>query len=378
VKEVVPAEVFLPGEYIQDELEARGWSQSDLAEILGRPVRLVNELIAGKRGITPETARGLAEAFGTSAEMWLNLESRYQLSKVRTTDPDVALRAKLYELAPVKEMIRREWIAPSSNAGVLKKQLLDFFEIDDLEAPIEFLAAARKSSSYRAEWTISQRAWLFRARHIARGMEGLPVYSADSTEALLGSLRNLLSDEDRVKDLPGELAAFGIRFLILEALPQTKIDGVSFWLDESAPVMALSLRFDRIDYFWYTVMHELGHILKGHGQQPETFGLDVDLLANVAKVEEKPPHERDADAFAAETLVPQDELKSFIRAVRPHFSKNRILQFAEAIRVVPGIVVGQLQFRGHISYAHSREMLVKIRDVITAVAKTDGWGMLPT
>ena len=55
----VPAEVFAPGELIREELEARGWTQVDLAEILGRPVRLVNELVAGKKQITPDTAKGL-------------------------------------------------------------------------------------------------------------------------------------------------------------------------------------------------------------------------------------------------------------------------------------------------------------------------------
>jgi HTH-type transcriptional regulator / antitoxin HigA len=77
----LPAEVFPPGEFVREELEARGWTQGDLAEILGRPLRLVNELIAGKKQITPETACGLAEAFGTDALYWMNLDSAYRLAK---------------------------------------------------------------------------------------------------------------------------------------------------------------------------------------------------------------------------------------------------------------------------------------------------------
>ena len=76
----IPAEVFPPGEFVREELEARGWTQEDLAEILGRPLRLVNEVIMAKRGITPETANGLAAAFGTSPQVWMNLESIYRLS----------------------------------------------------------------------------------------------------------------------------------------------------------------------------------------------------------------------------------------------------------------------------------------------------------
>jgi HTH-type transcriptional regulator / antitoxin HigA len=75
----MPAEVFPPGEFIRDELDARGWTQGDLAQIMGRPLRLVNELIAGKKQITPETARGLAKAFGDDDAMyWMNLDSAYR------------------------------------------------------------------------------------------------------------------------------------------------------------------------------------------------------------------------------------------------------------------------------------------------------------
>jgi len=78
VMERTPAEVFPPGEFIREEIEARGWSQVELAEILGWPPRLVSELIAGKRAITPETAKGLGEAFSTGAQFWMNLESSYR------------------------------------------------------------------------------------------------------------------------------------------------------------------------------------------------------------------------------------------------------------------------------------------------------------
>lgn len=81
----IPAEAFAPGEYIREELTERGWTQLDLAEIMGQPPQVVNEIVAGKRSITPETARGLGDAFGTGAQLWMNLEASYQLSRV----PDV-------------------------------------------------------------------------------------------------------------------------------------------------------------------------------------------------------------------------------------------------------------------------------------------------
>jgi HTH-type transcriptional regulator / antitoxin HigA len=80
------AVVFAPGEFIREELEARGWTHAELAKIMGRPLRTINEIIAAKRPITPKTADGLAKAFGTSADVWLNLERAYGLSLIRTGD----------------------------------------------------------------------------------------------------------------------------------------------------------------------------------------------------------------------------------------------------------------------------------------------------
>lgn len=102
-----PAEVFPPGEFLRDELDERGWTQADLAMIMGRPLSAVNQIITGKKGITPETALELSGAFGTSAEFWLNLENAYKLSKVDADGGAVRERAKLFALAPIKEIERR-------------------------------------------------------------------------------------------------------------------------------------------------------------------------------------------------------------------------------------------------------------------------------
>ncbi len=87
------AQAFAPGEFIREELEARGWSQRDLAEILGRPLQVVNEIINGRKRITPETSLELAAAFGTDPKLWLNLESSYRLWLAKGPNPAIARRA---------------------------------------------------------------------------------------------------------------------------------------------------------------------------------------------------------------------------------------------------------------------------------------------
>src|SRR6516165_441468 len=123
-----PAEVFPPGDFIRDELDARGWTQGDLAQIMGRPLQAVNELISGKKQITPDTALGLAKAFGDDdALYWMNLESVYRLSKAKPADEAVSRRANLYSRFPIRDLIKRKWIEESDNLDVIEHRVCSFY-----------------------------------------------------------------------------------------------------------------------------------------------------------------------------------------------------------------------------------------------------------
>ncbi|NLT24635.1 MAG: HigA family addiction module antidote protein [Syntrophorhabdus sp.] len=368
------AEVFPPGEFIKEELEARGWSQIDLSEIIGRQPNVVNEIVMGKRSITPETAKALGEAFGTTAQIWMNLETAYQLwkSKEKDTDKVIARRAKLYEIAPIKELTRRHWIEPSENIEVLEKRVMNFFEINDLESSIALPYAARKSSQ---SVTASHWAWIHRVRRLARMVDAKP-FSEQSFKNGLVQLRNLLVHTQEIRHVPRILADAGIRFLVLEHLPQTRIDGVTLWVNKS-PVIALSLRFDRIDAFWYTLAHELGHVKQRDGLKGGLV-IDTDLVREEHQVEEQLIEAEElANRFATDFLVDQEELNDFILRVHPLYGKQKIMNFAERIKVHPGIIVGQLQHRNEIPWSSFRPMLEKVRHVIVPSSLTDGWGQLP-
>jgi HTH-type transcriptional regulator/antitoxin HigA len=378
MKELIPAEVFAPGEFIKEELEARGWTQDDLADIMARPVRLINEIIAAKRGITPETAKGLGDAFDTGAQCWMNLESAYRLSHVRTPDNPVQRRAAIYGKAPIRHMIRRFWIESSENIDVLESRLRSFFITDNLDEIPSLWAMARKSAPAMS-FSPAQGAWLYRAKHLAQAVTAAPFSDSRFSQGM-DRLRGLLASPEDIQRIAPILAEAGIRFLIVEPLPQTRIDGVCFWLNSKSPVVVLSLRYDRIDWFWHTLMHELAHLHNKDGiGSSNDIPLDTNLVGEQATPSEnKPLFEKEADKLAVEFLVPQAKLNDFIDSVHPVYSKKRIEEFAAAIKVHPGIVVGQLQHRNKISYAYYREALVKIRHIVTGSALTDGWGYSPS
>ncbi|GAC1473868.1 MAG: HigA family addiction module antitoxin [Isosphaeraceae bacterium] len=370
----VPAEVFPPGEFIRDELEARSWTQADLAEILGRPLKAVSEILMGKRAVTPETAKGLGEAFGVDPQFWMNLESTYRLSLVKDQTGDVARRARLFGAVPVKDMIRRHWINDAEDVAGLESEVLRFFAVDSVDAIASMSVAVspRKSTNYD-ETTPPQFAWYSRARQIAPTLQVSP-YRKETFDQLIAELVRLTASELEVRRVPRVLAEFGVRFMVIEHLPRTRIDGAAFWLNQDSPVVAISIRLDRIDSFWFTLFHELGHIFHGHSQS-----VDNDLAGDgPSSAGELPDSERMADEFASERLVPVREIDSLIARIRPLYSRSRITQFANRIRVHPGIIIGQLQRQGEIKCSQGREMLVKIRDSVTQTATTDGWGHFPS
>jgi HTH-type transcriptional regulator / antitoxin HigA len=367
------AQAFPPGEFIKEELEARGWTQSDLANIMGRQNSVISAIINGRRAISSQIASELASAFGTSAEFWMNLETSYRLLVTDQASDSVSRRAKLFAKAPIKEMIRRNWIQASSDLDILEKQVLDFLEIDSLdEEPKVFAHAFAKAADY-SEVTPAQRAWLYQARKLAKGVQARKFSQALFGETLK-TLRHLLANPEDVRHVARVLAEGGVRFLIIESLPHTKIDGACFWLNEFSPVIVLTMRYDRLDNFWYVLTHECGHVKNGDGLNGDDI-LDVNLVGDEAiPFDVKPEIEKRADLFATHFLVDQEKMDDFIARVRPMFSKQRIRGFALRIGVHPAVVLGQLQYRGEVDWSHSREMLVRVRDMATRASLTDGFG----
>ena len=365
-----PAETFSPGEFIREELDARGWTQGDLAQIMGRPLQFVNELAAGKKQITPETAIGLAHAFGDDdALYWMNLDSAYRLAHAKPVDESVSRRAKLYSKFPVRELIKRNWIESSDSLNVIEHRVCRFYHIDNIDAQPQFAHAA-KADQY-IERTPIQWAWLYRAKELAAAVHSAP-YSERKLRETLGKLRTLLVAAEEIRQVPKLLAGSGVRFVIVEFIPGAKVDGAAFWLNET-PVIAMSLRFDRLNNFWFVLRHEIEHVLNRDG----LVTMDIELTEKVQRKDALPREEVRANEAASEYLVPKSELDNFITRVRPLYSEQRILLFAKRIGVHPGLVVGQLQFRDEVPYTHFHKHLVKVRDIVTQTALTDGWGTVP-
>lgn len=348
---LIPARAVPPGRILLRELDARGWTQKDLAEIMGRPFQAINEIIRGSKQITPETALELAEAFGTSPELWTNLEANYRLHLARQKKDGTAIsrRSRLFSLAPVSELLKRGWIRKPLSPEDLERDLCSFLGILSLEET-PAVAASFRHAKERGPELNAQIAWVKRVEYLARA-QSVPEFGPRTLERAIPEILNYAAKLEDLSRVPSKLLSLGVHFVIVPHLPKTYLDGAVLYLD-GRPVVALTLRYDRVDAFWFTLMHELAHVVAGHK------GVHLDTLDNGAQEED--PEEREANRMASEWLVSPDALAAFVRGTTPRFSRARVISFAERQRRHPGIVLGQLQKTDLASFGHLRTLLVKV------------------
>lgn len=361
-----PAEVFPPGDFLDEELDARGWTQEDLARILDKPLPTINKIINGKAAITPDTAKRLGAAFGNSAEFWMNLEASWQLHKSDEDASDVRERAAIYELAPVREMVRRKWIKKTSTPDALAEQLRIHFGTDDLSKVPRMRAAARSATRGESgELTAEQWAWMCRCRNISAIVDAKRFRKAD-LEACIPELLALVSEPEEVRRVPRLLSDAGVRVVAVMHLKGTALDGGALRRNEQEPVIGLSLRYGRLDNFWFTLMHEIAHVLNKDG-----LAADSDVCAQGDDVD---AIEARANQMAASWLVDQDALDSFIRRTSPIYSTRKIENFARRMKVHPSIIAGQLKIRREVDWDKFNRLNVDIRDAVRQSMVSDGWG----
>jgi HTH-type transcriptional regulator / antitoxin HigA len=156
-------------------------------------------------------------------------------------------------------------------------------------------------------------------------------FSARTLRDALPKLRAMMIAPEEARNVPRVLAECGVRYVVVEPLKSAKIDGVCCWLDESSPVIGMSLRLDRIDNFWFVLRHEIEHVLQRHGIKDPV--IDAELEGERASDSGPIEQERVANAATSDFCVPKQEMASFIARKDPFFSEKDIIGFARRMNV---------------------------------------------
>ena len=344
VKEAKPFMNIAPGEFIREELEIRSWQQDDLAEVVGLSKKFVNELIMNKKHITIETARLLSKAFGQSPAYWINLDINYYLRKSPGTGrtKEVEEKAKIFKYMPIKEMVKKGWINSYQTLEELKRQVITFWNIKELDfiflekTEIPGFRKPDIGFNYNKYYALC---WFEMAKKMAKNFH-INNYKEKKLKELAEKLPVFMINENGVEKFISELAAAGIKFFVLSHLKKAFIDGAAFY-DDKNPVIVYTSRYDRIDNFWFTMAHEISHILL-HLNKKSYF------LDNLEHLESE--LQQEAQDFAVKILKVEEIMEYFkTRKYQKYISAPRVIYCQEELKLDSTIIAGVLQHYGKMS-----------------------------
>jgi HTH-type transcriptional regulator/antitoxin HigA len=293
----------------------------------------------------------LAEAFGTSADFWSNLEAAYrlQLAEGRERGDSIERKSKLYAVAPVRELTKRGWVTDAADEHELERRVLDFLALRSLDDPLPQVANFR-CSPVRTPDQRGLYAWTRRVEALAS--EQRPArYDRERLKAGILGLLELARRPEQAREVPGALISLGVGCVIVPRLEHTYADGAALHATDR-PVIALTLRLDRIDNFWFTLMHELAHLVLGHE------GSYIDDTGDASCVRDS--REKRADRLASDWLVPPAAYRRFLRERGSRYPLRAVEDFAASIGRHSGIVVGRLHFDAKLNYKYLRQTLAKV------------------
>lgn len=345
---IIPFQATHPGTLIKDELEVRDdINQKDLAVLLGVKPSFLNEIIKGKRPITADIAILLEKALDISADYWMKFQSQYEidLAKIKQKNINKLKYIEIWKIitqyVPVKYFNKKGYLTQdiASNITIIK----EIYSVESIEGLVDKFSEKKFAFFKKSEklqinennmiaWTSLVEFEASKKQTNTFHFENLPQLNRELQEIFFNNINVL----DLVEK---KLSQYGIKFVLVDKLDRTPIDGYCFW-SKNNPVIALTLRHNRIDNLAFTILHELGHIALHLKANKEIRFLDLN------KIEEN-DFENEANLYAQESLIPSRYWSDFLENYTP-LSDTMICEFANKYRIHPAIVHGRVCFeRNH-------------------------------
>jgi HTH-type transcriptional regulator/antitoxin HigA len=346
-----------PGEKLRRELAAHGMSQADLASRTGLSAKHVNQVVQGLALMSADVAIALERVLGTPASMWTRLDARWQEERSRERD-EVGLREHTAwtQRFPLKELIRRRILHEDETGASLVDALLQLFRVVSPDAFDRVWLGSLLGGFRRAQQHDCDRyataTWIMLGERQAEKLDVNPTFSAPNLRRILPQLRSLtrMTLVDGFIQARELLAGCGASLVFVESMPGCRACGATWWT-ANRPVLILSERHKREDIFWFTLFHEIAHILI----HPRRM---VFVEFAKEKGDDQDGHESEADEFAANFLIPAHYNKSLLEA-----PVEEIPRVAERFGVGPSIVAGR---RAHLT--RERPSMSKFRKCVDVAA----------
>ncbi|WP_299051809.1 HigA family addiction module antitoxin [uncultured Polaribacter sp.] len=340
---LIPAQATHPGVLIKDEIDAiPDFTQRTLAKELGVKPSFLNEIIKGKRPVTADLAILLEKSLGISADYWMKFQSQYEIDKARVKQKNIKklrnieIWSIIKEYVPVRYFKKHNYLIDELSEDIKAiKKIYDVETIDDLVNSFskDKFAYYRKSEKLKID-DKNMFAWSSLAQYEAKNQK-TNTFNFDNLNQLVSNLNNIFyENSDTTKRVQTLLNQFGIKMLLIDKLEKTPIDGFSFWSNNN-PVIALTLRHNRIDNFAFTIMHEIGHIhLHLRNDRNRKF-MDLTKKQNVDQCE------KEADNYAQESLIAVNIWQDILDNHLP-LDDNKIISLGDQYKINPAILLGRV------------------------------------
>lgn len=326
-----PDYAISPGETLRDVLAEQSLSQADLAARASLSTKHVNQILQGIAPITLETSIVLERVTGIPASFWNRREANYRETLLRQKQRTLSEADKEWlDSLPVKELQARGRIPRQKDRGRLFEAVLSFFGVADRQAWERIwrhgpVASFRRSHAFTSH-PGAVASWLRIAQLDAQNAKVEP-FNVSAFRSVLREIRALTADGD--PNLIVEMcAAVGAVVVFVPDVKGCRISGAAWWATPTRAVIALSDRYKKDDFFWFTFFHEAAHLLL-HSKK-ETFvddGKDNDVT------------EDEANSWAQDFLIPPER----VQELRTLSTEAHVAAFANEIGIAPGIVVGRMQ-----------------------------------
>lgn len=320
-----------PIEAIQFRMQEQGLKQKDLAHLLGGKNR-VSEILGRKRPLTISMARALCESLRIPAELLIGGSPA-----VRNEDENDEENISL----PL--LVKSGWFTADEATRLTTQDIVSRY-LKPARGPLYLRHTITYGSSPSTDKTNLQL-WIGRVRELAKSSRReRGTWRPETIDANFLSFVAHLSWADRGPLLAKEfLAEKGIALIILPALPRTRLDGAAMLTDDGSPVIGMTIRHDRLDSFWFTLLHELVHAWK---HLPDSLLAITD--EDVEKGADDDAKEIEANRLAQEAFIPRSQWKRSEAYLRP--SEDTVRAFADKLRISAAVVAGRLR-REKLGYA---------------------------
>lgn len=341
---------FHPGYYIKELLEEEEMSQEDLAKRLQTSGKNVSDLLHGKINLTDEMALRLATVFQTSVSLWLNLNQSYIEKKLEIERrKQEAAECALAQNLDYDFWLSQGLVPKTGNPLEQVRALREYLKVSSLEVlrRRDFLVQYRREQKTVQDINvIAANAWVQTAINLGMQME-TDVFRAKELISKLNPIRKMIKEDFAVSypEVQKILGMCGVALVFLPNLKHCNVIGAVKWLNKGKAVLAINSDLNYEDEFWFSLFHELGHVLQQRLKILNVSGEEAccetdELLQRL---------EEEANRFARDMLVPDDAYDAFLKRVTIYTEKE-IGEFAIEIDTTPQIVRYRMQIERMATY----------------------------